>query len=391
MTSAVAGLVMILGLLGAFGSGSDGALTAPHDTAEEAARGILPGAHVAVHGNVQGAMAALDGLLREVEGLKVVTRDKALREGVVAGRAMLGVALAQLATELGVDLRRDVGSVTLSFEFPSADEVRMLLRARGNLAATRIDDALGSADSTYGGVRLYPIPDAPELADHVVALLDSTTLVVGPREAVHHSVARKPLKADPKRASGRLASSVRKGTRGFIYLAAPTWAAEGLGESPSMRAAADLLSGISHLVYTVDSSGAHLRVTTSSPAAGRRVGHLLRASAAILSMVDAATDALVHGLLGIAPLLPDEELDPLLRDALTDEAAMEELGQWVKGRFGGRATVKVGGKGSTVDMELSNPASIGSLMLPVLGGAGAALWWSAREGSGSPEPADTFD
>lgn len=395
MTSVVAGMVMMLGLLGAFGSGSGAALTAPHDTVVEAARGILPDAQIAVHGNLQAAMAAFDELVAEVGKLRLIAGDKDLSAGFAVGRAAVDSALERLRAEAGIDLRKDVGSVTLSFAFPSADEVRMLVRLRGNLGAARIEERLAKPDSPgvdFQGVRLHGLPDADALRDHVLAMVDATTLVIGERELVQDIVAKKAWKMSAKQAGGRLAASLRKGTRGFVYLAPPSWAVDAVREEPHMKAAADLLGGVDHLIYQVGTDGAQLKVLTRDATAGRQIGHLLKASAAVLTMLEPATDALVHGWLGVAPMMTDADLDPLVRAALSDEAAVEELGGWVKSRFGGKAAVKVDGKGTSITMELSNPASLGSLMLPVLGGAGAAVWWRSSDMEKQPtESPETFD
>ena len=159
MARVVSRMMLVLGLLGAFGSSPVLALTAPHDSVEQAAQSILPDAQVAVHGNLQGAMAALDELIAEVGKLKIVSQDPDLSSGLEAARSAMDGMLAQIATESGMDLRKDVGSVTLSFAFPSADQVQLLVRVR---ADRNFHSTFGSAGRVPGPGRAGSVGEGCE-------------------------------------------------------------------------------------------------------------------------------------------------------------------------------------------------------------------------------------
>lgn len=390
----VAGLIVVLGLLGAFGSTEEGALTAPRDDAAAAAAVVLPDAHIAIHGNVQSAMGAFDRLLTEVAALEVVAGDKDRRDAMAMARSAVDAMVTGLQGTAGVDLRTDVGSVTLSVALPSEKEVRMAMRVRGNLGNLQLDQLLpaqaGAAES-FQGVELRRVPGDEELRDHVFARPDATTLLFGHREIVQDLIAKKTWKTTAKQAPSRVAAGLRKGATGFVYMAAPQWAVEEARGDRDLAAFATLLGGVDYVLYSVGGGAARVRVATRDAAVGRQVTHLMKAGATLLSMVEPSVDVLVHGVLGVAPLIPEDELDPSLRAILSDEKAVEEVGGWLRKRFGGKATVTAKGSPATVDMELDNAASIGSLLLPL--GAGVAAWHmyapgAANEKTDAPE---TFD
>lgn len=390
----VAGLIVVLGLLGAFGSTGEGALTAPHDEAAEAAKGVVPDAHIALHGNVQAAMGAFDQLLAEVSELEVIAGDADTKQTLGMMRTGLDGLLAGVQGSLGVDLRKDVGSITLSVAIPSEDQVRMVLRARGNLGGLNLEELVPSQDGdpkVFQGVELRPLPGGEELRDHVVARPDGSTLLVGDRELIQDLIMKKTWKSTAKQAPSRLTAGLKKGATGFVYLAPPPWAVAKAGKNKSLRGFADLIGGVDYMLYSVGPGGARVRIATHDAAVGRQITHLMTAGASLLSMVEPSVDVLVHGLLGVAPLIPDHEMDAALRKVLANEQAVQALGVWLRKRFGGKATVKATGAPATIDLDMENPASIGSLLLPM--GAGVAAWHLYAPIHHAPimEAPETFD
>lgn len=386
-------LLVLLGVLGGFAGGDDKPLTAPHDTAMEAAQYALPDANVVVHLNAQSALSAALTLLDEAAGLQLTKESRSFRKGIEEIRTQVNAGLDAAGAGLGLDVRKGIGSVTFSMAAPSENEVRLLLRIRGDLKTARFLDVLGvTGDKSakvqkFKGVTLYPMPETGEVKDHVVAMVDDTTFVLGARELVQDIVAKKTWKPGETTSNGRLAKALSSDDRAFVYLAPPRWMSAEMKKDAFGKRVAPLFDGTDYVTYTAGSKGARLRLQAHDPVVVRRVGFLFESVRGLVSLSEPITNALVAGAIGLVPYVSnrkDADSDALVeKDAL----AMREVGDWVKRRFTGTGEVDVDTDDGTVELALTNSASVTTLFLPMMGGAAAWMLQPMR----APMPDDDYE
>lgn len=381
----VAGMVMVF-LLGTLGglSGGDGG-QAPRDTAAEAAAAVLPDAALAVHVDVGGALAMVDTMVGELEGLGFAKQSVTFGRALKDVRTMMDDVYKTVGQEMGVNPRTQVGSVTLSVATVGKDDVRVLLRVRGELAGMSTANLLGdkpAAAKTFKGAKLHPLPDGGPVKDHVLAQPDSNTLVIGPRELVQDVVAKKAWKGTERSASTRIAAMVDGDTRSFVYVAPAPWMEAEL-KSPSDRILRDIVGGTDYAVYAVGKT-ARGRLVAKNAAFAVRMSHVAQSVASLIGAIEPLVDAAAHGAAGVLPWAAGRKAADTAEVAADDATTLMEAGAWAKKRFGGKAEAKLDGSSMTVELSLSNPASLTGLLLP---GVGAGMWWGFRGGSSYPEPA----
>ncbi|GMV39180.1 MAG: hypothetical protein AMXMBFR64_08960 [Myxococcales bacterium] len=366
----MAEIVVLFGLLGGMLGGPPGELKAPRDGVEQAVKWVLPDAHVAVYVDVEASIGAGFALLDELERLPVLAGAPELGEALREMRRSVESGLADVQRDMGIDARHGIGDVTLSLSFSQAGEPRFLARVRGRFPAGDVIKRVageGAATELLHGTTMTTLEDGP--SDKLVAgALDETTLVVGPRSTLDELLGGRPFPATEGSAGGRLAKVTSKKTGSFVYLAPPAWLAGEMRQEAELANLARFVDGVDFVVWAATPDRALLRAGTRTDEAARRVELLLRAAAAMLAAFDPLTDALTLGAAAVLPLVTERELGTELHRMVSDEQGMAEFGTWAKKRFGGKGKITRDAKKGTVDLELSNPASLPALALPLLSG-----------------------
>lgn len=366
----MAEIVIIFGLLGGMLGGPPGELQAPRDGAEQAIKWVLPDAHVAVYVDVEAAIGAGFALLDEVDRLPVLVGAPELTEALREMRRSVESGLADVQRDMGVDARHGVGDVTLSLSFSQAGEPRMLVRVRGSFPIAEVIKRIageGAATEVLHGTTLTTLEETEN--DKLVAgALDETTLIVGPRSSLDELLGGRAFPTTDGSAGGRLAKVAGKKTGAFVYLAPPAWLGTEMKSSPDLANLARFVDGVDYLTWTSTPDRAQLRVGTRTDEAAARVELLMRAATSLLTAFDPLTDAITLGAAAVLPLVSERELGAELHRMVSNERGMAELGAWTKKRFGGKGKVSRDAKKGTVDLELSNPASLPALVMPLMSG-----------------------
>lgn len=381
-------MILLLGTLGGVSGGSAAQTTAPHDSAVVAAAGVLPDALFAAHADVGVSMSAVDTLIGEVEGLQLAQQSATLRQTLKGVREAIEGLRSGLLSEIGLDIQKQIGSVTLSVATVGKDDVRLLLRVRGDLGSLKLTGLFGDESKekkvpAYKGIALHPMPDGGSMRDHVVARPDDATLVIGPRELVQDIIAKKAWKGTERSASTRIGAMVDTSTWSFVYIAPAAWMEADLS-SLSDRPMHDLVAGIDYALYTVASAGARGRLVAKDPAFARRVWNVAQAFASLVAALDPLVDAAAHGAAGVLPWVARRKAADTPEAAQKDEQAVMEAGAWAKKRLGGEAEATLDEGTNTVELTLSNPTSLTAFALP---GFGVAMWGVSGMSSAPPSTA----
>ena len=376
-------LVLLVLFGGGVMGGTPDDLKAPHDSAKDAIQYVLPGAQLAIHGNVEASTGLLFQLVSEVEALGLVRSNNELRGGIAQARMMMRAAFDEGKAQVGLDLSRDVGSFTASVEMKDAGSLRFLVRARGNFGSDKLRSLLKGemTPETYGKFTLYALPEGGPTSGDVVCLPDETTVLLGDRALVQELLDGKKLKDGAARKV--LAGAVRKGDLTFLYATAPAGLLDELDKDKDTRRFGRFLAGMAHVVYTTGSQGARLVFKGTSESSTQTAYFLCKAAASALAAADPAIDALTFGMLGIAPLASERDVEPEILDILADEKGILELSTWVKKRAVGKANASWDKAKGEVTLRLTNPAALAAMMLP-LGGA-----WYILGDAGAEPPAVT--
>lgn len=378
-------IIIIFGLLGGMLGGGTGEQLAPRDGAEQAMKWVLPDAHVAIYADVEAAVGNGFALLDEVDKLPVVQGAPEMGEALREMRRSVEAALGDVQREMGIDARHGVGDVTLSMSFSQASEPRMLARVRGKFPIAEVVKRVageGAATETLHGHTLTTLEQSD--ADALVAApLDETTLVIGPRSTLDELLGGRPFPSTDGSAGGRIAKLVTKKTTAFLYLAPPGWLGREMANEPGIAALGRFVDGLDYVAWVAAPDKAVVRIGAHTDEAAGRSELLLKAAASMLLAFDPLTDALVQGAAALLPLVAERELGAEVYKVVANERGMLELGGWMKKRFGGKAKVTRDAKRGVVDLELSNPASLPALVLPLMS-AGAWLGMSAEAPSSAP-------
>lgn len=382
-------IIVIFGLLGGMLGGGAGEQQAPRDGADQAIKWVLPDAHVALYADVEAAVGNGFAVLDELDRLPLLQTAPEMAEALREMRRSVDAALGDVQREMGVDARHGVGDVTFSMSISQASAPRMLARVRGKFP---VEDVIrrvagdGAATETLHGHTLTTLQTSD--TDSVVATaLDETTLVVGPRSSLDELLGGRPFPATEGSTGGRLGKLVTKKTTAFVYLAPPAWLTQQMMGSPAEAGLARFIDGIDYVAWAAAPDKAIVRVGARTDETAGRSELLLKAASSMLVAFDPLTDALVQGAAALLPLVAEGELGPELHKLVSNERGMLELGAWFKKRFGGKGKVTRDAKKGIVDLELSNPASLPALIMPLMS-AGAWLGVSKAETSIMEAPAD---
>ncbi len=398
------GMYEILVILGLLGGGVGGLpmqpLEAPRDTVWEATAHLLPGAHVALHGNLEHAWDQMEGLLEEVAGLRLVKNSPSALQGLAMARAAIVRGAAAGQAEVGLDFRKDLGSVTISVRSDGPEQVQVLVRARGNFGSDRLAAALGSISGeteVYKGVTLHGIPER-DLPAHVICLADETTALLGPVAVVKRLLDGDALaEADPSR--DILGAALRRrGVRAllwggalvdrpgaFLYLAPPPWLVDTAFKERELRHAAAALQGLRSMTHVSVFGRGTLTFDATSEMTGAVAAHACYAASRLNAATDPLVDAALHIALAAGPLLPAEEVGAEVVAALTDAAGLREAVDWFRRRMltgGGGVRTEPGTH--RVEFDVDSPMGLTSLLMPLTGSLG---WLLATGRDETPMPA----
>ena len=382
-------LLVLFGLLGGAVGGTTADLEAPRDKPSQSLAWVLPEADIAAHVNVEGSIAAITGLMDDISKLRIISDSPEFSQGMTQAKLMMGQTFEEGRKELGMDLRVDAGSITFSMQFNDDKTFKLLVRARGNFGKSRLHELVSreiAHSAPYKKHTLFILPEDNESRDNVLCLADNTTILLGDRTSVEAILDGKKLKAAKRSAAARLKKFVDRKSASFMYVSLPKWASAELRHNRDLALVADLLDSTDYLLYVASPRKATLALQADNAAAASRYEYMLKSAAALLGIMEPAMDAVIYGLLGIVPLVTDDELDREVKELVNNEKGMLELGKWAKKKFGGKAKVKADRRKFLTTIELSNPMSIGGLTLPMI--VGAAFYTFARPFSEkvSPEP-----
>ncbi|MFH1531289.1 MAG: hypothetical protein ABIK09_11235 [Pseudomonadota bacterium] len=392
------GMYEILLILGLLGGGVGGLpmqpLEAPRDNVWQATSAILPGAHMALHGNLEHAWDQLEGLMDEVTGLRLVKASPAAVQGLAMARAGIAQTAAMGQAEIGLDFRKDLGSVTASTRSDGPDRIQILVRARGHFGSDRIAAAiLGIAPQTevYKGVTLYRLPEG-EIPAHVICLPDETTALLGPLDVVKRILDGEPL-TEAGGAADIVAAAIRRRAAlallwggaavdrpgSFLYVSPPAWMVDELFKERELRHAAAALQGLRSMVHVTVFGRGTLTFDMTSDRTMTLVAHLAYAASRINAATDPLMDALFHVAAAVGPLLPADEVGTEVVAALTDEPGLREAVEWLRLRlFAGTGGVVVDPAARRVTLEVDSPLGLTSMLMPL----GSGMGWLLLAGRG---------
>jgi hypothetical protein len=373
MEMASIAIVFVLGLFGGF-AGTGGDTGAPRDTAQEAARYVLPDASVAAHFDVGGTMAAVDKVMAELEDLELNKRSATFGRTLGQLRSGIEMVAKGVSTEAGIDPRKQVGSLTFSLTAVSENDIRFLVRLRGDLTGLKLDALTGgegkaTVSRDYKGIALRALPETGSLKDHVLAQVDETTLVLGARELVQDVIAKKAWKGTERSASTRITAGVGDDAQSFLYLAPTDWMRQDLAKNPRDREVSVIFDGVDYALYVASPTSARGLLATRNPVFAGRMHHVAQAVAGVVSMIGPMTEALGHGAVGVLPWAARRKAADTADSLESDSRAVGEAAAWATKTFGG--TAKASLDDGVVSLELSNPRSLSAIVLP---GMGAALF-----------------
>lgn len=372
-------LLVLFGLLGGAVGGTTTDLQAPRDKPAKSLAWVLPEADIAAHANIEGAIRAVTSLMDEIADLRIIKDSQEFSQGMTQGKLMLGQAFEQGQRELGMDLRTDAGSVTFSMEFNEDQSFKLLLRMRGNFGKSRVKELVKQETGhsvAYKKHTLFLLPDDQETRNNVFCLADDTTVLFGDRATVETILDGKSLKAVKGSAARRLKKYVDRRAASYVYAALPRWVSAELRHDRDLVLVADLVDATDYLLYVAGARKGKLVIQAKNASAAGRYEYMLKSVASLVGIMEPAVDAFIYGVLGFVPLVSDRDLEREVRELVSNEKGMLELGKWAKKRFGGKAKVKADRRKFLTTMEMSNPMSIGAITMPVV--AGAAFYAMAR-------------
>ena len=384
------GMYEILVILGLLGGGVGGLpmqpLEAPRDTVWQATSQVLPGAHVALHGNLEHAWDQMEGLLGEVTGLRLVKNSPSALQGLAMARGAIAQAAGQGQAEVGLDFRKDLGSVTVSLRSDGPERVQVLVRARGNFGSDRLATTMAGITGeteVYKGVTLYAVPER-DFPAHVLCLKDETTALFGPTEVVKRLLDGEVLAETDKTWDALAAALRRRGARAllwgramtdrpgaFLYLAPPAWLVDEAFKERELRYAAAALQGLRSMTHVSVFGRGTLTFDATSEMTGALAAHACHAARHLNAATDALVDAALHIALAAGPLLPAEEVGAEVVAALTDEAGLREALDWFRRRMlAGGGGVRTPPGTHRVEFDVDSPMGLTSLLMPLTGSMG---------------------
>jgi hypothetical protein len=375
----------LLAFFGGFLGLPTGKLVAPRDSAQQASAWVLPDAHIAFHVNVEASLKGTLALLDEVARLKVVTGSKELSQGLQQIKTEVTNGLQTPNEELGLDLAKDVGNITFSMRLDQGMQFKLLMRARGNFANSKLKDQVSkeaASTETLGKYTIYRMPDDASVKDNVVCFVDDTTILLGDRAFIEEALSGKRGKPAADSVNQRIASVAGAGIETFMYLSLPEWTLAFLAFEPELQQFLELLKGTDYVLWAAGPKKGLGVLQANNAQQAQRVYYLNKSAAAVLGIMDPATDAAAYGLLGLAPLIPVEEDTAELLRLASDEQTVLEFAAWFKKRFAGKAKVTKNDKTFRVTLELTNPGSVLGLALPFIAGG---LAWQQMRSAPPPE------
>jgi hypothetical protein len=366
-------LLILFAVAGGIADGGDVKLMAPRDTADKAIRYVLPDAEIVVHVNLEAGIGSVFALLDEVAELKAAKESPEVSEAIVSARTKLGQGLKFFGNEVELDLTKDLGSFTFSLSLADQDNMSILVRMRGNFEKSKIQEKI-TKDSvgTYEmeGETVHRLKDESVFSETVVTFPDSTTLLLGPRAVVDEILKTGRVKPVKGSKTERLKGLVSRKTSAFSLISLPDWAVTELGRDRDLELVAKFLGEVDYIFYGAGSGKGVVEAGTSSKEALKQITYLFKATAGFLDTVRAIVDAGANSILGLVPLVPENDIEPAWQKVLSDEEAVLELATWFKKRFTGKSKVKTNSRKKTVRLELDNPAAMVGALTPVLAGAG---------------------
>ncbi len=380
-------LLVLFGLMGGAFGGTTADLEAPRDQPSKSLAWVLPEADIAAHVNIEGSVGAITDMMDEVSKLRIITDSPEFTQAMQQAKVMMDQTFEQGSKEVGLDFRKDAGSVTFSMALNDDQTFKLLLRARGNFGKSRIKELATQEiahTAPYKKHTLYVLPDDRESSNNVLCLADDTTILLGDRTAVEAILDGRKLKAAKNSAAARLKKFVDRKSASYVYLALPKWVSGELRHQRDLALVADLLDATDYLLYVAGPKKASLAIQANNATASSRYEYMLKGMAAVVGIMEPAMDAVIYGALGFVPLVADHELDREVKELVSNEKGMLELGKWAKKRFGGKAKVKADRRKYLITMELSNPMSIGGITMPMI--AGAAFYSFAQPFGGQEVP-----
>lgn len=384
------GMYEILLILGILGGGVGGLpaqpLDAPRDTVWHGVDYVLPGAHVAIHGNLEHAWNQMEGLLDEVSALRIVKGSPSALQGLAMARSSIAQAAVMGQAEVGLDFRKDLGSITVSLRSDGPEQFQVLVRARGRFDNDRLKESIAkelSDTEEYKGVTIYRLPDR-DFPAHVLCFPDETTALLGPVEHVRTFLDGGALDGEDKGRELLRAALVRRGARAllsgtaqtghpgaFLYLAPPAWMIDELFKEDALRHAAAALQGVRAMTHVAVLGRGTLTFDATNVKTAAIAAHLCHAASRLTAATEPLVDALFHVAAAIGPLLPAEELVAEVVAALTDEEGLREAADWLRLRLLAGAGAVITEPGiHRVSLDVDSPMGLSSLLMPLTGSLG---------------------
>jgi len=387
------GMAEILLILGILGGGVGGLpaqpLETPRDTVWHAVDYVLPGAHVAIHGNLEHAWNQMEALLDEVSALQIVKGSPSALQGLAMARSSIAQAAVMGQAEVGLDFRKDLGSITVSLRSDGPEQFQVLVRARGRFGNDRLKESVAKEmpeTEEYKGVTLYRLSDR-DFPGHVICFPDETTALLGPVEHIRTFLDGGVLDGAGKGRELLRAALARRGARAFLsgaaqmdhpgaflYLAPPGWMIDELFKEDALRHAAAALQGVRAMVHVAVLGRGTLTFDATNAKTAAMAAHLCYAASRLTAATEPLLDALFHMAAAVGPLLPAEELSAEVVAALSNEEGLQEAIDWVRQRlFAGTGAVITGPGTHRVSFDVDSPMGLTSLLMPMTGSLGWLL------------------
>ncbi len=378
-------LLIIFAIAGGMTDSDDVKLTAPHDTAQKAIRYVLPDADIVVHINLEAGIGNVFGLLDEVASLKAARDSSEITQAISRARTKVVEGLGFLGNEVDLDLAKDIGSITFSMALADQSNMSIMVRMRGNFEKSSIKEKITKDTvGTYElkGKTVHRLKEESIFTETVVTFPDTTTLLLGPRPVV--DVILKSGRAKPAKGSvtEKLKGLVGKKITTFSLFALPDWMTDELGKSRDLELVAKLFGDVDYMFYGAGRRKGLVEAGVSSKGALKQITYLFKAAAGFLDVVRGVVDAGAYSILGMVPLVPESEIEPAWRKALSDEESVLEAASWFRKRFTGKSKVKADRKRKTVRLTLDNRAALMGAMAPVLAGAGYWMYMRPFQDAG---------
>ncbi len=393
------GMYELLIILGLLGGGVGGLpmqpLEAPRDNAWQATAYVLPGSHVAVHGNLEHAWHQIEGLMNELSGLRLVKSSPSALQGLAMGRSTIAQGAVAGIAEAGLDFRKDLGSLTVSVRSDGPERVQILMRARGNFGSDRLAAAIreiAPETEEHAGVTLYHLPER-DLPTHVVCIADETTALLGPIEVIRNLLDGRTLTEGNKTRDTLVAAMNRRGARAllwggaavdqpgaFLYMAPPAWMIDEMFKETELRHAAAALQGLRAVVHVSVFGRGILTFDATSEKTAALAAHLCRGASRLNAATDPLMDAIFHAAAAVGPLLPVEEVGAEVVNALSDEVGLREAVDWLRLRvLAGTGEVAVDPQTHQVTLEVDSPMGLTSMLVPLSGSLGWVVLARAKK------------